>query len=456
MTETEHLIQIFRAALERVDPYQMMIDHVSIEAERLVIAFDGEHHEINLDDFTRIFVIGAGKASARMAKAVEDILDDRITRGLVSVKYGHSETLKRVEVLECGHPVPDANGVRAARRIADLAREADAHTLVLNLISGGGSALLPSPLVYEEGQGTVRMTLEDKQRITQSLLACGADIQEINCVRKHISGLKGGRLLRLTAPARSLSFILSDVVGDHLDTIASGLTSVDKTTFSDALAVIEKYRLQDSAPSVILQVLKLGAEGRIAETLKADDPVMKLTTPVLIGTNRSALLAACEKAHSLGYHTAALTSSLTGEAREAAKCLYGIARDVRHSNMLVKKPGCIIAGGETVVTLHGSGKGGRNQEMALAFLAELARNNDDGKCGIHFLSASTDGTDGPTDAAGAFASDRILQVSKEMGLSINAHLQNNDSYHFFKKTGALFMTGPTLTNVCDLHIAIIP
>ena len=456
MTETEHLIQIFRAALERVDPYQMMIGHVSIEAEKLVIAFDGEHHEVDLNDFNRIFVLGAGKASARMAKAVEDILDDRITRGLVSVKYGHSETLKRVEVLECGHPVPDTNGVEAARRIADLAREADTHTLVLNLISGGGSALLPSPLVYEEGHDTVRMTLEDKQRITQSLLACGADIQEINCVRKHISGLKGGRLLRLTAPARSLSFILSDVVGDHLDTIASGLTSVDKTTFGDALAVIEKYRLQDSAPSVILRVLKLGAEGRIAETLKAGDPVMKLTTPVLIGTNRSALLAACEKARSLGYHTAALTSSLTGEAREAAKCLYGIARDVRHSDMLIKKPGCIIAGGETVVTLHGSGKGGRNQEMALAFLAELAKDNGDGEREIHFLSASTDGTDGPTDAAGAFTSNRILQISKKMGLSIDTCLQNNDSYRFFEKIGALFMTGPTLTNVCDLHIAIIP
>ncbi len=454
MADTEHLIEIFRAALERVDPYQMLRDHVSLEAEQLVIAFEGERHECNLNDFTRIFVMGAGKASARMAKALEDILGERITRGVLSVKYGHAEPLKYIEVLECGHPTPDASGINAARRIADLAREADARTLVLNLISGGGSALLPSPLVYEDGNTTVRITLEDKQRITQSLLACGADIHEINSVRKHISGLKGGRLLRLIFPARSVNFILSDVVGDYLDTIASGVTAMDETTFSDALSVIEKYRLQSSAPPAILRALKLGVEGKMEETLKAGDPALRLTTSVMIGSNRLALLAACEKARSLGYHTAALTSCLTGESREVARCLYSIARDVQHSDMLVKKPGCIVAGGETVVTVHGSGKGGRNQEMALAFLSEMA-NDQGGREGIRFLSASTDGTDGPTDAAGAFASDRILGISKERGLSITAHLQDNDAYWFFKKTGALFMTGPTLTNVCDLHIVII-
>ena len=455
MRETDHLIQIFQAALERVDPYKMMVNHVSLENGRLVTAFDEELHELNLRDFTQIFVLGAGKASARMAKAVEEILGDRITQGLVSVKYGHAEALKRVEVMECGHPDPDENGVLAARRIADLAMQADTGTLVLNLISGGGSALLPSPLVCKVDNATFRMTLEDKQVITRKLLACGADITEINCVRKHISGLKGGRLLKLMAPARSLNFILSDVVGDNLDTIASGLTSIDESTFSDALAVIEKYRLRDIIPSVILQVLTRGAEGRITETLKPGDPAVNLATNVLIGTNRSALLAACEKARSLGYHTAALTSALTGEAREAARFLFSVARDVYRSNLLVKKPACIIVGGETVVTLHGSGKGGRNQEMALSFLAELAKNGGKDH-GIYFLSASTDGTDGPTDAAGAFASDQIFQISRQIGLSIGSYLQNNDSYHFFEKAGALFMTGPTLTNVCDLHMIIVP
>ncbi len=450
MQESEHLEAIFRAALARVDPYRMIVDHVRVEGGRLVVDFEGYRHEVDLAGVRRIVVLGAGKASARMALAMEHLLGERIAEGLVSVKYGHAETLSRIQVIEAGHPTPDANGVEAARRIAELARRADEQTLVLNLISGGGSALLPFPLVH----GAVHLSLEDKQAVTQALLASGADIHAINCVRKHLSGVKGGRLLALMAPARSLNFILSDVVGDRLDSIASGMTTHDATTFADALAIIDAYGLRPKVSANVITALTLGAEGRIPETLKKGDPAEALATNILIGTNRMALLAACDTAKALGYCVAALTCGLTGEARDAARILFSIARDVRDHELLIKRPACVIAGGETVVTLSGTGKGGRNQEMALAFLAEMAKDEQSGRS-IHFLSASTDGSDGPTDAAGAFATTELLEAARRGGLSIDAFLRDNDSYHVFEKLGGLLKTGPTMTNVCDLHMVVV-
>ena len=446
MLETGHLQSIFQAALQAVDPYRLMMRHVSLDEGRLTVAAGGEQHELDLDSFNRVIVLGAGKASARMALALEDILGARISAGLLSVKYGHGELLQWVEVVEAGHPVPDAQGEDTARRIAQLAESADEQTLVFNLVSGGGSALLPLPA---EG-----LTLAEKQEMTGLLLASGADIHEINCVRKHLSRVKGGRLLRLMAPARSLNFILSDVLGDRLDTIASGLTSADASTFADALGVIDKCGLRGKAPAAVLHILEEGAAGHLEETLKADDPAALLGTNIILGGNRTAVLAACEHARGLGYNTAALTASMAGEAREVAKVLYGIARDVRGGGLLVNAPACIVAGGETTVTLKGAGKGGRNQELALAFLAELARDERQGQ-GIHFLSASTDGTDGPTDAAGAFASAEVLALADAAGLSIAASLADNNSYRFFDAIGQLFKTGPTMTNVCDLQLTII-
>jgi len=454
MQEFSHLTAMFQAALNRVDPYKMIVNHLRLDGNQLVVAFDGQRHEVDLGRYDRILVLGAGKASARMAKAVEAILGDRISGGLLVVKYGHGEDLTRIEVIEAGHPTPDGNSVEAARRITQLACEADERTLILNLISGGGSALLCSPLIHEDSELSLHLTLDDKQGMTRALLACGADIREINCLRKHLSGVKGGRLLRLMAPARSLNLILSDVVGDRLDTIASGLTCPDESSFADALAIIEKYRLRDRSPAAALRVLDLGAEGRIPDTLKGGDPATELATNILIGTNLAALLAAADTAKGLGYNVAPLTSALTGEAREVAKMLFGIARDVRKCNLLVAKPALVIAGGETTVTLTGGGKGGRNQEMALAFLAELARDEEGGR-GIFFLSASTDGSDGPTDAAGAFASTAVLDLARLAALSIPASLRDNDSYHFFDAIGQLLKTGPTMTNVCDLHMVLI-
>lgn len=448
------LREIFTAALTRIDPYGMIKDRVRLHGSWLTAELDHARHEVDLSRFERILVLGCGKASGRMARALEEVLGDRISGGLVCVKYGHTDQLSRIEQAEAAHPVPDEAGVRAARRMAEMARQADEKTLVINCISGGGSALLPAPMTYVDGGRTVTLTLAHKQETTRALLACGADIREINCLRKHLSELKGGRYLRLIAPATSLSFILSDVVGDRLDTIASGITSADESTYAQAMAIVDKYGVAAKLPPEVLRALELGLAGEIEETPKPGDPALDTAVNLLIGTNHAALLAACDKARELGYNVAPLTCLLTGEAREVAKFLSGIGQDVRRTEMLVKKPACVIIGGETVVTLTGEGKGGRNQEMALAFLAELERDPEQGR-GIAFLSASTDGSDGPTDAAGAYASAEMLTRAREAGLSTAAALKANDSYHFFEAIGGLYKTGPTMTNVCDLHMVII-
>ena len=454
MREHDHLKAIFEAALHRIDPYQMLIDHVRLEGDMLMAAFDGTQNEINISSYQRILVLGCGKASSRMALAMEVILGNRLSGGLVCTKYGHTELLTIIEQVEAAHPVPDEAGVRAANRMAQLAREADEHTLVITLISGGGSALLPAPMTYTDNGLEVVLTLEHKQAVTRTLLGCGADIREINCLRKHLSALKGGRFLQLIEPATCLSFILSDVVGDRLDTIASGITAADNSTYAQALGIIDKYGVAEQFPAEALQAIRLGAKGAIPETLKPGDTALARVTNLLIGTNHAALMAACDAARNLGYNVAPLTSQLTGEAREVAKFLAGIALDVRRTGMLVKPPACIILGGETVVTVTGEGKGGRNQEMALAFLAELEHDPESGR-NIEFLSASTDGSDGPTDAAGAFASEPMLARAKAAGLSMPDALKANDSYHFFEALEGLYKTGPTRTNVCDLHILLL-
>jgi hydroxypyruvate reductase len=448
------LKSIFEAALSRIDPYGMIKDRMRLEGERLVVELEAQRYEADLSRFARILVLGCGKASARMAKAVEEILGDRISGGLVCTKYGHTEELARIEQAEAAHPVPDEAGVAAAARIAELARGADEKTLVVNLISGGGSALLPAPMRYPDGGREVRLTLAHKQDVTRALLACGADIREINCIRKHLSELKGGRFLRLLAPATSVSLILSDVVGDRLDTIASGITSEDESTYAQALGIVRRYGIEKAIPPEALRALELGAAGEISETPKPGDPALARATNLLIGTNHAALLAACDRARELGYNVAPLTCLLTGEAREVARFLSGIGQDVRRTGMLVQRPACVILGGETVVTLTGDGKGGRNQEMALAFLAEMECDPEQGRS-IAFLSASTDGTDGPTDAAGAYASPGMLARAREAGLSTGDALRANDSYHFFEAIGGLYKTGPTRTNVCDLHMLLV-
>ncbi|MFQ3619374.1 MAG: glycerate kinase [Spirochaetales bacterium] len=451
----KHLEDIFSAALERVDPYKMIKERVLIEHNTLLVRGDTEEYRWDLGRYNRIIVLGAGKATAKMALAIEEIFQSRITEGVISVKPGHTEKLTRVRMIEAGHPVPNEGSVEAGKTLAVLAEKADEKTLVINLISGGGSALLCYPYAWKDAEGSHALTLEDKQKTTRALLACGATIQEINCIRKHLSGIKGGRLAQLLYPAESLNLILSDVVGDRLDSIASGLTVPDRTTYQEAVGLVEKYGISAELPALAWQVLQKGAEGKLPETPKKGDKVFDKVANILIGSNYSALLAAERKAKELGYQTIVLSSEIVGEAREIAKVYMGIGRDVKRRELIAKRPACIIAGGETTVTLKGDGKGGRNQEMALSFLAEI-ESNPEGSEGIWFLAASTDGNDGPTDAAGAFADPEVLKAGREASLSVQDYLKRNDSYHYFDKIGYLLKTGPTNTNVCDVQLVIVP
>lgn len=453
----DHLLSIFNAALERVDPYEIAVRRLKIDGSSLMVDAPDEPLSFDLTCFDRIVVIGAGKASAKMARAVEAVLGERITEGAVSVKYGHTEKLRRIETIEAGHPVPDENSIRAAARIESLARSADRRTLVINLISGGGSSLLVKPFFFEGAGIKVSLTLEEVRKTTGALLACGATIEEMNCIRKHLSGIKGGRLAEMIHPATGINLILSDVVGDRLDTIASGLTVADDTTYGEALEIIERYGIESRIPQTVHRVLELGKNGRLPETPKKNDRAFELCHTVLLGTNFHALEGAREKASSLGYNTLVLTSQVTGEAREAAKLLLGIGKDIARRGIPLQRPACLISGGETTVTLRGTGKGGRNSELALSFLQGMEQDRR-GTAGIYFLSAATDGNDGPTDSAGAYASGELLDAAcgTGFGMRIGEYLARNDSYTFFEKAGGLLKTGPTNTNVCDIQILIVP
>ena len=442
--------EIFQSALDRVDPEKMLTKLCSVDGDRLLIRTEESSLSYNIKDFSRIWVIGAGKAGAKMALGIEKLLGDRIDKGLVAVKYGHTEELEGIRLIEAGHPVPDENSCKAAKEISRLCREADKDTLIINLISGGGSAILAAP--YEDEHHS--LTLDQLQELTSMLLSCGADIREINCLRKHLSLVKGGRLGAMISPATGVSLILSDVLGDSLDTIASGLTVPDAGSFDEAWAILEKYRLEKKLPPQVIDVLRAGKEGRIPDTPKPGDPAFSKLSTVLIGTNIAAIYAAEERAASLGYDTLVLGSRISGEAREIALVYAGIARDGKLGRLRRKKPLCVIAGGETTVTLRGSGKGGRNQEMVSAFLGDFLDSGDDLE-GITFLSCGTDGNDGPTDAAGGIADALALARAREGELSPHQYLENSDSYHFLKAIDGLVITGPTNTNVCDIQIILI-
>ncbi|HWQ56471.1 MAG TPA: glycerate kinase [Bryobacteraceae bacterium] len=415
-------LAIFRAALKAADP-----------AGAVARALEAGKY----DRYRRIFVIGAGKAGATMAHAAERVLGRRIEAGLINTKYGHVAKLRRIELNECGHPVPDERGVEGARRIAAMAEGAGADDLVICLVSGGASALLPLP--------AEPVTLAEKQEITRLLLACGANIHEINAVRKHISSIKGGQLARLAAPAAVESLLLSDVIGDDLDVIGSGPTAPDASTFGRALEILDKYGLRARAPEAVRKRLERGAEGEIPETPKPGDEVFRRTGNRVIGSNRLAVDAAAAHARELGYRPLVLSTFVEGETREIARMHAAIAKEIVHSGRPVKRPACIITGGETTVTLKGQGKGGRNQEFVLAAAIDIAGMHD-----VVVLSAGTDGTDGPTDAAGAIADGRTL----ERNPCAPEFLANNDAYHYFAPLGDLVMTGPTGTNVMDVRILL--
>jgi glycerate 2-kinase len=451
----QDLKRIFTRAVDSVNPENLIRKHLEITGNRLTVLSEGEDLVIDLREYRRIVVLGAGKAAAKMARAVEDILGDRITEGLISVKYGHTEPLDTIETIEAGHPVPDENSMRAAARTLEIAEGADEHTLILNLISGGGSALLASPLHAVIEDETVELTLGEMQETTKVLLGSGATIEEMNCIRKHLSRIKGGRLAEQAYPAFQINLLLSDVIGDRLDTIASGLTTHDDTTYNQAAAILKKYDIEQTVPAVVFRILEAGQKGLIPETPKREAVIFTRVKNLIIGNNHVALQAALRMAEDLGYNSIALSSRIIGEAREVAKVFAGIVKEAQRSGIPIRRPACILWGGETTVTLRGSGKGGRNQEFALAFMLELKEFDTAEDPGIILLAASTDGNDGPTDAAGAFASVGVLIRAAELSLDPPAYLKNNDSYTFFEKTGFLFKTGPTNTNVCDLQIALV-
>jgi hydroxypyruvate reductase len=429
---------IFRAALKAADPLEAVRRHLVLDGHTLVAG----RRRYRLDAFRNIYILGAGKASATMAAGAERLLRQRIRGGLINTKYGHLARLRRVELNECGHPVPDENGVRGAERMAALAREAGPEDLVICLISGGASALMALP--------AAPITLEEKQAATKLLLACGANIHEMNAVRKHISAVKGGQLARLAAPAAVLALLLSDVVGDDLDVIGSGPTAPDRSTFASARGILDKYGLLDRVPAAVRERLQAGARGEIPETPKPADRLFERVENLVIGSNRLAVDAAAQAARKLGLNTLVLSTTIEGETREVARMHAAIAREILHSHRPVKPPACVISGGETTVTLRGRGLGGRNQEFALAAALDL-----DGLHPAVVLSGGTDGTDGPTDAAGAVADGATVARAARLGLEARDFLDRNDSYHFFQPLGDLLVTGPTGTNVMDVRLMVV-
>ena len=442
------LRRLTNAALRAVAPDSAVLRHLHLKGDQLTL-LDETGNPVwhgDLNAFRRIRVLGAGKGAAPMAAALENLLGERIHDGLVVVKYGHDlpegERTRRIRILEGAHPVPDAAGAEAASRIVDMAQTCGKDDLVLCVFTGGASALTPAlhPAI----------PLADMQRLTGLLLECGADIHEINALRKHLSRFSGGNLVRAASLAPVLGLIVSDVVGDDLDVIASGPTVPDSSTFADCLRVVERYSLRWKLPENIWAHLESGLQGREAETPKADDPAFRGVHNVLVASVRQALDAAAEEARACGFVPRILTSTLCGEARSAAVELVRTARRAQRELRPGDAPLCLLAGGETTVTIRGTGKGGRNQEMALAATLELANDR-----GIDMVCVGTDGTDGPTDAAGGYAFSGDMARLRAMGLQPRASLDANDSYPLLLRAGTLLKTGPTRTNVMDVAILLV-
>jgi glycerate-2-kinase len=390
-----------------------------------------------------LLIVGFGKAAPAMAGALVESLGALVDTGLIVTKYAHVSTPlpEKIRVYEAGHPVPDANGLRATGEIFNLVQKADTRTLIITLISGGGSALLVAP---QEG-----ISLADKQQTTTLLLKAGADIFELNTVRKHLSRIKGGRLAEAAYPAKVVSLILSDVIGDRLDVIASGPTAPDPTTYGEALAVLDRYHLNNQVPPPVLDLLRRGYRGEVPETPKADSSFFRKVENLIVGSNRQALAAAARRARELDFEGDILADDQMGEASEMGRRLARQALTAANSQQGNARL-CLLAGGETTVTVRGQGKGGRNMELALAFAMEI-----EGAPDITLLSAGTDGGDGPTDAAGAIVDGSTVTKARELGIDPQAYLDDNNSYDFFKQVGGLLVTGPTGTNVMDIQIVLI-
>ena len=457
------ILEVLDAALDAVDPYAAVQNFLRRDGETLTVTdpSGSEHNDAliyDLSRYRRIFVIAAGKAAAPMSRAVEVLLGDRISQGLAVTKYGHAlppgqapAASAPIRIVEAGHPLPDQAGVRAGNDMLALVEQAGEEDLVIALLSGGGSALLVAPAGQSTGPGGPPLTLADLQGMTDALLACGATINEINCLRKHTSAVKGGQLARAAQPAALLTLALSDVIGSPLDVIASGPTVPDDSTWADAWAIVQKYDLVDALPAPVRTRLQAGLAGEIPDTPKAHDPAFATSRTFVVADNRTAANAALTKASELGYNTLLLSTFVEGEAAEVAKLLVGLGREVLASGQPVPAPACLVLGGETTVTLgQNPGKGGRNQEIALA--AALAMQS---LPGTTVVSLATDGTDGPTDSAGGIADNGTVARGQSAGLSAADNLRRHDAYPYLRATADLLLTGPTQTNVNDLHFVFV-
>jgi glycerate 2-kinase len=428
----------FEHVLNSVDAAKLFKSNVTLKNHQL----HAGKYSLDLNRFRNIYVVGGGKAAAKMALALEGILGNNITEGYVNVPHGDETKTRSLKLHGASHPVPDEAGETGTRRMMEIAEKADKNDMVIVLLSGGGSSLMPLP------RGSV--TLQDKRELTAELLKSGASIDEINTVRKHLSGFKGGWLAKKACPATVLNLIISDVVGDPLEAIASGPTVPDPTTFTDAREVLQRYRLWATAPSSVQMLIADGEQGLVEETPKPGDECFKKVHSVVLGNCRTAAVAAVELLRAEGLNAVLLTTSMEGEAKTVGVILGSIAAEIAASGNPVPKPAAVIVSGETVVTVGGKGKGGRNQELSLSAAPKLH-----GIDGAVVASLSTDGIDGPTDAAGAIVDGNTVERAKRLGLDLEEPLAENDSYGFFSRLGDLIITGPTGTNVNDISLIVI-
>ncbi len=433
MDKREAVLDIFRGALDTVLPVNLIREALRLEGDDLVV----EGKRYRLDDYRRIFIFGSGKASLEMAKAAETILGERVSGGLVVGNY-EDQSLRRVRTYASSHPIPTEKSIEAAEMLSSSLASLDDGDLYLYLLSGGNSALVEKPIPP--------VTLGEIQEMIKLLLNCGAPIEEMNMVRKHLSTVKGGRLGRF-ARARGIVLVVSDVIGDDLEAIGSAPLFCDSSSYQDVAAIFSRYELWENVPASIASIIKKGLLGEIEETPKQPSP---LIDHFIIGSNLKLLVKGKERAQALGFKTAIMTSRLRGEAREAAKAVLSLGEEIANTGNPFAPPVCLLFGGETTVTVRGRGRGGRNQEMCLSLLKEMK--GDPRFC---FLSAGTDGIDGASDAAGAVVDKESYRIARELSLNFDTYLGQNNSYEFLKKTGDLIITGPTGTNVIDMSILIV-
>jgi glycerate 2-kinase len=438
MERRQLAFSILNAAISAVQPSRLLPEHIRLEEDILFL----NDQSFPLKDIHHIYVIGAGKAAAAMAFETEKILCDHIAKGVVVTKYDHCLRLRKIKCIEAGHPLPDENSVQAGKQILEIVSNAGEKDIIISLISGGASSLM--------ADHPPNISLSHLQHSFELLLHSGATIFEMNAVRKHLSFIKGGQLSKTAYPATLVSFILSDVIGDPLDVIASGPTIADTSTFQNAYSVLEKYGLIDKIHPSINEWMQKGLKKEIEETPKPGAKFFEKTFNYLIGTNRIALAAAADKAKQLGFTPFILTDKMSGEANEEAKKLVNYLNTKSYS-----QPTCLLMGGETTVTIRGKGKGGRNQQFALAALHELIKFSESDLPIPLILSAGTDGSDGPTDATGAIVDEKIIHQTKALNLDIAHYLKNNDAYNFFAQVDGHIITGATQTNVMDIIMALV-